>query len=236
MRVLRLAVSTPLRRYLTVAVLSVPFAFGLRAVLQALLTPNVRDRAVAYVRANKDAPLSEPLSEILAAARADEPTQDHPLLGRAAPDFTLPDDFGRPHQLVDVRARGPVVVVFYYGYHCSHCVAQLFALNEDLRLFHELGAEVVALSADPPEETAERFREFGRFGFPVLADGGNRVAESFAVYTPPRGDEPERLRHGTFVVSAAGEVRWAYRGSQPFLDNKTLLREVAPMYRPARAT
>ena len=50
-----------------------------------------------------------------------------------------------------------MVLVFYYGYHCNHCVGQLFALHDDISKFRELGAEVVAVSADPPEWTRERW-------------------------------------------------------------------------------
>ena len=34
-------------------------------------------------------------------------------VGTAAPDFTLPDDSGKPMHLADWRGRAPVVLVFY---------------------------------------------------------------------------------------------------------------------------
>jgi cytochrome oxidase Cu insertion factor (SCO1/SenC/PrrC family) len=33
-----------------------------------------------------------------------------------APDFTLPDQDGQAHALADLRAKGPVVLVFYRGH------------------------------------------------------------------------------------------------------------------------
>jgi cytochrome oxidase Cu insertion factor (SCO1/SenC/PrrC family) len=38
------------------------------------------------------------------------------VVGRPAPDFTLPDSAGRPVSLADYRGRKPVVLVFYRGY------------------------------------------------------------------------------------------------------------------------
>jgi cytochrome oxidase Cu insertion factor (SCO1/SenC/PrrC family) len=38
------------------------------------------------------------------------------VVGRPAPDFTLPDSAGRPVSLADYRGRQPVVLVFYRGY------------------------------------------------------------------------------------------------------------------------
>ncbi len=77
------------------------------------------------------------------------PSHHHPLLGRLAPDFALTDPDGKVWSLKGLRADGPVVLIFYYGYSCDHCVRQLFDVNRDLPLFREVGAQVVALSSRP---------------------------------------------------------------------------------------
>jgi peroxiredoxin len=214
-----------IKRYLLVVVLSFPLALGVRYVLGRLLQEDLPTASAAYVRAHKEKPLSEPLQKIL-AGRAGTGGQNHPLLGRAAPGFALPDDRGEPVR-VDAAADGrPVVLVFYLGYGCVHCVAQLFALDEDVALFDELGARVVAVSPDPPELTAARFKKHGRFRFAVLADPDYRVAEAYGVYRPAAGDEPERLLHGTFLIGPGGRVFWANVGAEPYLDNRTLLIEI----------
>jgi len=38
------------------------------------------------------------------------------VVGRPAPDFTLPDSSGRPVRLADYRGQKAVVLVFYRGY------------------------------------------------------------------------------------------------------------------------
>jgi peroxiredoxin Q/BCP len=214
---------------MTVAfLLSLPLAFVLRLATDRYLGPDLASAAQAYVRMRKEAPLSEPLRQLLADGNfTPQSTQDHPLLGQAAPNFSLLDDGSRPVELASLHQDGPVVIIFYYGYFCSHCVAQLFAVNEDLALFRELGARVVAVSADPPELTAKRYAEFGRFGFTVVADPDNRVAEQFRIYRPPTAEQAGFLKHATFIVDAEGKVRWANAGADPFLDNKTLLVELA---------
>ena len=153
--------------------------------------------------------------------------QASPLVGTTAPDFELSDSEGRRIALRDLRRTGPVIVVFYYGYYCSHCVAQLFGLEEDLPKFAEHGVHIVALSADPPETTAARFRQYGHLHYPVLSDRGNKVAEQYGVYTPAVGDRDEDLKHATFVVDKTGHIVWGYTGSQPFVDNGLLLKLIA---------
>jgi thioredoxin-dependent peroxiredoxin len=174
----------------------------------------------------------------LAAARSEQPPaqratesppvmgQSHPLVGKQAPDFELTDTEGQRVALRDLRRDGPVIVVFYYGYYCSHCVAQLFALEDDLPKFVRQGVHVVALSADPSSQTAARFRQYGRFHFPVLSDRDNQVAEHYGVYTRAAANRDEDLKHGTFLVDRNGQITWAYAGDRPFVDNRFLLNLV----------
>ena len=49
------------------------------------------------------------------AARVPETTSAF-VIGRPAPDFTLPDSAGRSIMLADYRGKKPVVLVFYRGY------------------------------------------------------------------------------------------------------------------------
>jgi peroxiredoxin Q/BCP len=134
---------------------------------------------------------------------------------------------GQPASLEEFLARGPVVLVFYYGYSCNHCVSQLFDLNEDLKYFRELGATTAAIGPDSPAKTREKYAEFGAFGFPVLSDSDRQVAARYGLFRPKLGDVAEWQAHGTFVLDRQGIVRWANTGSEPFTGNVTLLAELA---------
>ena len=193
-----------------------------------LPTGHIALDAEAYLTAVKSQRLTEDLRTILADETfAVAETQFHPLLEQTAPAFTLKDHTGHERSSSEWTARGPVVLVFYYGYGCSHCVAQLFALDKDIALFRELGAEVVAISSDSPEHTAEKYKEYGEFHFPVLSDPDNHVAQTYGTFTPKTAEKPESLDHGTFVIDAGGQVIWASFGNEPFLDNKSLLHILA---------
>lgn len=191
--------------------------------------PTIAEAAQAYVRQRKAVPLSAPLESILS-----DPdlflveTEPHALLGKPAPDFRLVSAAGRAIRLSELIKEGPVVLVFYYGYYCNHCVAQLFSIDEDMARFRELDAQVLAVSADSVETTRERFEENGRgFRFGVLSDPRHEVAAQYDTYRPAEDDRPEQLLHGTFVIGRDGIVHWADVGDQPFLHNQTLLHELA---------
>jgi peroxiredoxin len=168
--------------------------------------------------------LQKILEEAAASPRQAPP---HPLVAQIAADFTLKDDLGTEVNLHRLCEDGPVVLVFYYGYYCSHCVSQLFGIDEDLGLFEELGARVIAVSPDLPSLTAERFREYGRFDFSVLSDLDNRVAQMYGTYRPASEGRPEEKAHATFLIGRDKKIFWGQSGPQPFLDNKTLLCELA---------
>lgn len=191
---------------------------------------NVADAAQNYLRARNIQPLAADLDGVLGEVRGKSiPTLSHPLLSNAVPDFDLVDHAGNAHSLSEHLSRGPVVVVFYYGYYCNHCVSQLFALNADIAHFRKLGAEVLAISADSPEETAEKFAKYGMFEFPVLSDPDNKIAAAYSIVAPSKGGASESLLHGTFVIDQQGVLRWCHYGEAPFESNGTLLVELAQL-------
>jgi len=191
-------------------------------------TGNLRRDAEKYIQVVQPDALTAGLNELLSAQDFQPATSGSSvLLHQPAPDFSLPDDKNQPHQLSQLALNRPIVVVFYLGYGCSHCVAQLVSLDRDAHYFRELDADIVAISADPSEHTAQRFTEYGRFQFNVLSDADRSIAEKWGVFHPARNEQDEFMDHGTFVVDRHGKVIWSQQGSEPWLDNQTLLHVIA---------
>jgi peroxiredoxin len=189
---------------------------------------NIAEDAKKFLHETKKSPLSEPLEKILEEAkRVHFESDQNSLVGKPAPDISTTDVDGKPWSLKDQLKKGPVIVVFYLGYWCNHCVSQLFDVNEDINRFRELGADVVALSPDTAGTTQLRYKEYGRFDFPVIADVNNHIAQSYGVYKPAKGDQPEDSAHGTFVIDQKGIIRWMRIGTAPFGHNPTLIYELA---------
>jgi peroxiredoxin len=189
---------------------------------------NLAEMAQMDLRETKPMPLSGTLTQLIESNREKlVATQAHPLLGKPAPDFTLKDADGNDVRLSEKLKKGPVVLVFYLGYWCDHCVSQLFGLNEDYNYFRETGAEVLAVSSDPIQLTQERYAEYGRFKFPVLTDPDHLIAQKFGVYAPAGEGRKEWEIHGTYVINSQGIIIWAQTGKKPFTGNPTLLTELA---------
>ncbi len=131
-------------------------------------------------------------------------------IGDPAPDFTLPGTDGTPegrrdYTLSEFRGE-PVILVFYPGDDTPVCTAQLVTYTKEFPAFEEVRAQVLALS---PQSVAshDRFAEKqGGFAFPLLADEEKKVGEAFGILGPLGF-----YRRSTFVVDAAGIVRYAHR-------------------------
>lgn len=129
-------------------------------------------------------------------------------IGDAAPDFTLhgvgPGTGDRSYTLSEFRGQ-PVILVFYPGDDTPVCTKQLNSYNDDLSQFADLGAQVLALSAQDLESHAKFAAKHG-FQFPLLADTSKDVAGSYGTLGPLGFP-----RRSVFVVDGAGIVRYAHR-------------------------
>lgn len=171
-------------------------------------------------------PAAGSLQEVLAHPEL-IPTHHHPLLGRQAPDFELEDLDGTARSLTDLSGGEPLVLVFYHSY-CNLCVRQLCEANCDLPLFRQLGARVAAVCADPPDSLRRQSQQHGPFGFPVLSDPGNLVAQAYQVFRrAPDGRMAGRLLHGTFLLDRQGKIAWVNVGDAPLRRNSVLLSWLA---------
>jgi len=131
-------------------------------------------------------------------------------VGVTAPDFTLPDQHGRPVSLAALRARGPVVAVFYRGAWCPYCNVVLSAMNAHLRDLHELGASLVAISPQKPERGAVALA--GRdLGFPVLTDADQSVIAAYRLGFETPADQQELVRRAFGLDLAAENADGSWR-------------------------
>ena len=125
-------------------------------------------------------------------------------VGDKAPAFTLAGTGGRQYSLDDYAGR-PVVLVFYPGDDTPVCTKQLNTYNNGLEQFTELGAQVLAISAQDVG-SHERFSSKHGFEFPLLADPDKVVAAAYGTLGPIGFP-----RRSVFIVDGDGIVRYAHR-------------------------
>lgn len=129
---------------------------------------------------------------------------DVPVVGEMAPDFELVNQFGEPVRLSELRGRN-VVVVFYPFAFSGICTGELCEIRDNLSLFEDSNATVLAVSVDS-KFTLRAYAEKEGYGFDLLADfwPHGAVAELYGVFDPNSG----MAKRGTFIIDADGVIRY----------------------------
>ena len=128
--------------------------------------------------------------------------------GQQAPDFTLPDATGGQVSLSALLARGPVALVFYRGEWCPYCNLTLRAYQAIQPQIQELGATMVAVSPQTPDNSLTTVEKKG-LTFPVLSDQGNAVARQYGlVFAFSEEVRPLLTSVGSAVPSFNGDDSW----------------------------
>ena len=134
------------------------------------------------------------------------------------PELTARDAFGEEVSLEHYRGEN-VVLIFYLGEECVHCIEQLQVAEERLDGLFERDTVVLAVSADSVEEIE---RQQGDFGVLLLSDETFESARRFHAY-----DDFEEIElHATFLLDRDGRLHWSRIGGEPFTDFDFLEREI----------
>ena len=128
--------------------------------------------------------------------------------GDRAPDFRLPDARGGYVRLKALLAKGPVVVSFYRGGWCPYCNLELRSLQNALSQIKRLGAELVAISPQTPDESLST-AEKNELAFAVLSDIGSTTAKAFGIaFDLSKQLRPIYARFGHALPDKNGDNSW----------------------------
>ncbi len=128
-------------------------------------------------------------------------------VGEKAPDFSLPDAWGKTVKLSDQLKHGPVVLVFYRGAWCPFCNLHLNALHRSQSHFKRYDAQLIAVTPQIPDKSREQINK-DKYAFTVLSDLDDHVMKSYRLLYSL---SPELVavykKHGLDVEAFNGEGR-----------------------------
>ncbi len=137
-------------------------------------------------------------------------------------EVTLPS--GAKKSLKDYRGQN-LLLVFYLGDQCKHCLEQLEALGKDVQTYRELGVQILAVSSDSPQQNKAFLKDNPDYPLPIASDPSLKAAKAMAAY-----DEFENLElHATILIDKKGRVWWYDAGSNPYMNFEFLKREIKRM-------
>jgi peroxiredoxin len=140
-----------------------------------------------------------------------------------ATQWTLPTAKGGQVSLQDFHGK-PVVVIFYLGSGCLHCVEQIQKLAPETDNFQSAGISLVAISSEPLDTLQGSLAKLSPsepVPFTLAADPQLEVFKAYRAHD----DFENAPLHGIFLIDANGLIRWHDIGYEPFTDAKFLLEE-----------
>jgi len=134
-----------------------------------------------------------------------------------APSLDVRDADGKSVSLAEYRGKN-VLLVFYLGPECPHCLRQLHDIATKKDDWDRLNTVVLAVSSAPPEKN-------GDLPIRLLSDPDRSNARRFHSY-----DDFEDIElHSTILIDKKGRVYWARFGGDPFGDMAFLVKQVERM-------
>ncbi|MGE0056678.1 MAG: peroxiredoxin family protein [Dehalococcoidia bacterium] len=126
-------------------------------------------------------------------------------VGDRFPEIELIDQSRSLRRLPQDR---PTVVVFYRGQWCPFCRWELTGLQTIARAAGELGAEIVGISPDTPEESAALIERLS-LSYSILSDADLAITDRFGLRHPGgRASTGQDMPFPTtFIVDPLGIVR-----------------------------
>jgi peroxiredoxin len=125
------------------------------------------------------------------------------IIGDAAPDFSLVNQFGETVTLSSFAGKKNVVVVFYPLSFSGVCTGELCEIRDNFAQFASADVELLAISVDS-KFVQKKFAEEEGYKFSVLADfwPHGQVARDYGVFLEDNGI----ANRGTFVINKSGEL------------------------------
>lgn len=112
-------------------------------------------------------------------------------IGEKAPDFSLPNAFGKMISLGQCLKKGPVILKFYRGERCPICNLDLREIQKYLPQIDKLGAQILAVSPQKPDD-ALTIQQKHDLGFEVLSDLHQEVITAYNLQFNPGPDYHKR--------------------------------------------
>ena len=133
-----------------------------------------------------------------------------PQIGAAAPQFSLKTLDGRAFSLAEAARSHKAVVVIFIATQCPYSNAYNDRMRDMASAYEKRGVLFAGINSnktEPAEEVSAHAKKHG-FGFPVMKDPDNRVADLYdARHTPE-----------VFVVDPEGKLRYHGRIDENYED------------------
>ena len=128
-------------------------------------------------------------------------------IGKKAPEFCLPDTYGKQVCLKDFKGKW-LILYFYPKDNTSGCTKEAVDFTMLKDKFASLNAEIIGISKDKPE-THQKFIQKHDLGIMLLSDTEKTVHKQYGAWGEKKnyGKITEGTIRSTFIIDPEGVVR-----------------------------
>ena len=134
-----------------------------------------------------------------------------PVIGKPAPDFTLPSTTGEPVSLRQFKGKKTVILYFYPKDDTPGCTKEACDFRDHTPEIEAHGAVLFGVSTDGIE-SHQKFKAKHHLPFTLLSDEDAAVSKQFGVYKQKNvyGKKSMGIERTTFIIDKTGRIATIY--------------------------
>jgi len=134
-----------------------------------------------------------------------------PVIGKPAPDFTLPSTSGEPISLRQFKGKKTVILYFYPKDETPGCTREACDFRDHTAEFEKHNTVVLGVSTDGLD-SHKQFMDKHKLPFPLLTDEDAAVSRKYGVYKQRNlyGKKYMGIERTTFVIDRTGRIAQIY--------------------------
>jgi thioredoxin-dependent peroxiredoxin len=148
--------------------------------------------------------------------------QAAPPVGKPAPEFSLPDQNGKPVSLADFRGKW-VALYFYPKADTPGCTTEACEFRDNVFAFEAIGATIVGVSIDKVGDQ-KKFADKYSLPFPLLADSEGEVATAYGIVQ--NLGVMKLAKRQSFLIDPQGRIAKHYQSVDPKTHSKEVLADL----------
>jgi peroxiredoxin Q/BCP len=134
-----------------------------------------------------------------------------PVIGKTAPDFSLPSTTGENISLKQFKGKKTVVLYFYPKDETPGCTREACDFRDHYEEFTKGNVVILGISTDNLE-SHQHFKEKQKLPFPLLVDEDAAVSKMYGVYKTKNlyGKKYLGIERTTFIIDRTGRIAQIY--------------------------
>lgn len=150
-------------------------------------------------------------------------------LNEKAPEFSLPDQNGKIHSLLDYKGKW-ILIYFYPKDDTSGCTIEACSFRDNLPKFLKSDLVVLGISADSIV-SHKKFVEKHKLTFTLLADEQKQIVTEYGVWQEKNfmGKKYMGISRASFLINPQGKIVKIYEKVNPIKHAQEVLTDFAQL-------